>query len=363
MRTVSWFSICLTPAMYLNEPRMLPFMVTTCAEQLVVPYIRLVFWCTTLQSTTLQLLALRDPDVLFVLVVPMLTYGFAVRCRRLRMSLANTGTISTGSNAISGTSSSEQTPFADGLRRQASGEEVDIETAPGGLVFAPAGATPASGASALIVESIAQHSLGKDSGRSLGTDDVSTATTSATPENGRTRGTTATKKDGAQKTPPAPTKPKSVRFEDGTVGGETPGSPMIPRLGTTIRAPPPAIRTSLHGQNLWKLGKERRTWKGSPSSGTPTYGSIDDITSDEGDGNWDEEMGGASAKRGVLTTARRSFHGHEGGVLGKPGSSGGAGVGGGLQSGALLTQDYESDDSPGGRRGWRDRVSKWYHDF
>eukprot|EP00903_Cladosiphon_okamuranus_P009644 g9177.t1 len=282
----------------------------------------------------------------------------AVRCRQLRRSLANTD-----SSSVSGTASSERSPLAEGLARQTSGEQLDLESAPGAPAFAPPGATPASDTSSSLIERFAQRNLGRDLGRGRCTRPASRAATSTTArENDRTGSSTAKniENHGAQKTPPGMAKQKRVRFEDGTVG------PLLPGLVATTQESSPAERkppkSPQGGRDLWKLGKEKRTWKGTPTSGTPTYGSIDDVSSDEEGGNWDEETGGgAPAKRGILTTARWSFHGDEGGGLSKPGGDGGGGDG--AQSNALLAQVDENDDSPRGRHGWRGRVTKWYHDL
>eukprot|EP00752_Nemacystus_decipiens_P001719 g1662.t1 len=199
----------------------------------------------------------------------------------------------------------------------------------------------------------AQRGPNNESARVLG---MGRETAAATSTAGRAS-SAATKKGGAPEEQFAgPVKQKSVRFKEGTVGGEVQDIPLPRTVGGTTRAPPAVNRPA---RDLWKLGKGSRTWKGAPSSGTPTYGSIDDITSDEEGGNWDEEKGGDPAERGILTTPRWSFHADIGGHSSTSGNYGG----GGAESDAPPTPFHDDDDSPRGKDGWRGRFSKWYHDF
>lgn len=281
------------------------------------------------------------------------------------MKLANVGTntasntmsLSEAENGRAGTTSSEQTPLAIGEGGHSRGKYVNLATALSSSVFAPPGATLATDHQpASSIESATHDSLINDFGRGVDTDHASAAS-SATSTMQRVS-SAGTSNDGARETSARPAKQKSVRFEEGTAGGEAPGSPLLRSLGAGTTRASPMTGKSL--QDLWKLGKERRTWRGSPSSGTPTYGSIDEIASDEEGGNWDEESAGEPAERGISTAACLSFHGDISGTQTESGNDGGGGT---HSSDASLTPFYKSDDSPRGKRGWRGRVSKWYHDF
>lgn len=297
-----------------------------------------------------------------------------------RMNTASTATsVSEAASGGDGNDGARRAPFDGGLGRQAGGRNVGQAphetTAGGGPVFAPRSATPATTddqAATPLIENTDQQGH-DDSERDLGSGGNASAAATNTAGKVRTLASTGgTKNGGAPETRAGPARSKSVRFDEDTVGGEAPSTSFPEPLGgTTGAAPPPAVtRRTPKGRDLWKLGGKdrRRTWKRSPSSGTLTYGSIDDIPSDEerkGDDDWDVEKGGelpGAGAGGVSRIPRRSFHGdvRDGGS----GGSGGGGAGGsGGQSDALLTRFHEGQDSPERRRGWKGRFSRWYHDF
>lgn len=304
------------------------------------------------------------------------------RCRQLRRSLTVTA------------AGSDQTPLGGRLGNNKPPEEGEeeqavLEKALGGPAFAPPGATSAGATSAgdrdqpapMYADDVPQPDADDALLLSTGANEPAAAKTIAGRQFGPSGGTT--RKGGARGTFSRAAARKSVRFEEGTVGGEPPvpppGSPPRSPLGwpTPIRAsdstPAGSGEFSTHeGRSPRKHPgeTETRNWKGLPSAGTPSYGSIDvDSASDddeheEGGRGWDEEVGREPSGAGISRTTRRSFHSDSSRDASVFGGGAGGGAGGGrTHSDALLGRDYEREDSPGSNHGWRSRVSKWYHDF
>lgn len=280
-----------------------------------------------------------------------------MRCRQLRKSLANTTIYTTStatfpSEAASG-AAFKNTPFDGGLGHSVSGEG-DHATAQDAPVLPPA----ANDQEASMIDDTPRHSRGNDPRQGLGTGNVSDSAMSSLGK-ARQVNSMAAIKYGAREASAGATKQKSVRFKEGTVGGDEPSiSSLRPLDGTTGASL--MANGSPQDRSLWKHGRQRRTWKGLPSPGMLSYGSIDSGSDEERDvGGWDEEKGREPSAVGMSIKPRRSLVSDERRGAGEFEST----SGGGAQSDAMSTQHYEDQGSPRGKSGWRGRVSKWYHDF